>query len=280
MLGEIILYQPNNEVEQIEVRIEGETVWLNQEQIAKLFQRNQSVVSRHIKNVFSDEELNVKGNMQKVHIPFSDKLVVFYSLNVIISVGYRVKSKHGIAFRIWATKVLHEYLYKGFSIHHNYINLENKVNQISQKVNQLEIQINSPFIPTQGVFFDGQVFDAYELASRLIRSAKREIILIDNYIDESTLLHLSKKEKTVKVKLLCDNIHKSLQLDIDKVNQQYEGFVIRKFSKSHDRFLILDNTDIYHLGSSLKDLGKKWFAFSKLEKESVESILEAVSKLS
>ncbi|MGY5849196.1 ORF6N domain-containing protein [Salegentibacter sp. F14] len=133
-------------------------------------------------------------------------------------------------------------------------------------------------IPNQGVFFDGQVFDAYELTSKIIRSAKKNIVLIDNYIDESTLTHLSKKTKTVRVLLLTKTISKQLKLDVKKANQQYGNFELKTFSKSHDRFLIIDNTEVYHLGASLKDLGKKWFAFSKLEKNSITNILKEIGE--
>jgi hypothetical protein len=146
-------------------------------------------------------------------------------------------------------------------------------------VNQIELQINSHLIPTQGVFFDGQIFDAYELASRIIRAAKKSIVLIDNYIDENTLTHLTKKNKGVKVHLLTKNINKQLALDILKANEQYGNFEVKVFAQSHDRFLIIDGKEVYHLGASLKDLGKKWFAFSKLESKSVESILNSILEL-
>jgi len=140
------------------------------------------------------------------------------------------------------------------------------------------MQIQSSVIPNQGVFFDGQVFDAYELASRIIRSAKKNIVLIDNYIDESTLTHLAKKNKLVKVLLLSKTINKQLALDVKKANEQYGDFEIQEFNKSHDRFLIIDGSEVFHLGASLKDLGKKWFAFSQLNKNSVENILESITK--
>lgn len=133
-------------------------------------------------------------------------------------------------------------------------------------------------VPTQGVFFEGQVFDAYELASKIIRSATKSIVLIDNYIDETTLVHLSKKGKNVRVMLLTKNAGKQLALDVEKANMQYGNFTLKQFTKSHDRFLIIDGVEVYHLGASLKDLGKKWFAFSKLDKNSVESILKSVSE--
>jgi len=277
MNNEIILYQTGELTERIEVRLENETVWLSQDQMSNLFQRDQSVISRHIRNVFKEGELDEKSNMQKMHIANSDKPIVYYNLDVIISVGYRVKSKQGTQFRIWATNVLRDYLLKGYALNQRMNRVENTVEQLASKVNEISFQIKSSEIPNQGVFFDGQVFDAYELASKIIRSAKKNIVLIDNYIDESTLTHLSKKTKTVKVLLLTKTISKQLTLDVKKANEQYPNFELKPFTKSHDRFLIIDNTEVYHLGASLKDLGKKCFAFSKLEKNSIANILKEIS---
>jgi len=273
MGNEIILYQTGELTQSIEVRLENETVWLNQEQISTLFQRDQSVISRHIRNVFKEGELEKKSNMQKMHIANSDKPVVYYNLDVIISVGYRVKSKQGTQFRIWATNVLRDYLLKGYVINQRMNRIENNVEYLAKKVDAISLQIQSAEIPNQGVFFDGQVFDAYELASKIIRSAKKNIVFIDNYIDENTLTHLSKKNKAVKVLLLTKTISKQLTLDVKKANEQYNHFELKTFTKSHDRFLIIDHTEVYHLGASLKDLGKKWFAFSKMDINSVVNIL-------
>ena len=155
--------------------------------------------------------------------------------------------------------------------------IERKQLETDQKFEKVLKALESKnLIPSQGVFFNGQVFDAYELASKIIRSAKSNITLIDNYIDESTLTHLSKKSKAVQVLLLTKTITNPLTLDVNKANQQYGGFEVKPFAKSHDRFLIIDNTEVYHLGASLKDLGKKWFAFSKLDKSSVANILNEI----
>lgn len=157
--------------------------------------------------------------------------------------------------------------------------IENNVEDLSEKVNEISLQLKTQELPNQGVFFDGQIFDAYELASKIIRSAKKSIILIDNYIDENTLTHLAKKEKNVKVLLLSKSIGKPLQLDIQKANQQYGNFEAKPFTQSHDRFLMIDGKEVYHLGASLKDLGKKWFAFSKLEAKSVDGIMNSILEL-
>ena len=232
MKNEIILFQPNEISESIEVRIdeENETFWLTQEQIALLFERDRTVITKHLKNIFRDQELDekmvsaffahttqhgaVKGKTQ-------EKLVKYYNLDAILSVGYRVNSKRGTQFRIWANRVLKDYLIKGYAVNNRMNRLEDNIETLKDKVQYIDLQIQSKLIPTQGVFFEGQVFDAYELTSRIIRSAKKSIVLIDNYIDENTLTHLSKKDK------------------------------------SHDRFLIIDQNEVYHLGASLKDLGKK-----------------------
>lgn len=276
MKNEIVLYQSDELAERIEVKIdeEKETVWLTQEQLSTLFERDQSVISRHIRNIFKEGELEEKSSMQKMHIASSDKPVAFYNLDVIISVGYRVKSKQGTLFRKWATNVLKDYLLKGYAINNRINRIEDKVDGINHRMSEIELQIISNLIPTQGVFFDGQVFDAYELASKIIRSAKQNIVLIDNYTDETTLTHLSKKGKGVNVLIMTKNISKQLQLDIQKANEQYGGFAVKIFTKSHDRFLIIDDKEVYHLGASLKDLGKKWFAFSKMDKNSVEHIMK------
>lgn len=285
MKDEIILYRPDELAEHIEVRLEAETVWLNRHQISTLFDRDVKTIGKHINNVFSEGELDEMATVAKFATVQNEggrmveRQVEYYNLDVIISVGYRVKSKQGTQFRIWATRVLKDYLLKGYAFNNRMNRIEDNVQAISAKVNQIEFQINTHLIPTQGVFFDGQVFDAYEITSRIIRLAQKDIVLIDNYIDETTLTHLAKKGKSVKAHLLTKHISKQLQLDIQKANKQYGNFELKSFDKSHDRFLIIDNNEVYHLGASLKDLGKKWFAFSKLDKSSVESILNLIEEI-
>lgn len=281
MKNEIILYQSEELPERIEVRLdeENETFWLSLNQISELFERDKSVISRHLKNIFNSGELDRNSVVAFFATTASDGKtynIEYFNLDAILSVGYRVNSKRGTQFRIWANKVLKDYLMKGYAINNRMNRLEDKMEQIGARLNTIDLQIKTNELPTQGVFCDGQIFDAYELASKIIRSAKENIALIDNYIDESTLTHLSKKSKTVKVLLLTKNSNKQLTLDIKKANEQYGGFELKIFNKSHDRFLIIDNTEVYHLGASLKDLGKKWFAFSKMDKNSVENILKAV----
>lgn len=285
MKNEIILYSPNELAEHIEVRLEEETVWLNRNQISTLFGRDVKTIGKHINNVFSEGELDENSTVAKFATVQNEggrkveRSVEFYNLDVIISVGYRVKSKQGTQFRIWANKILKDYLLKGYSINNRMNRMEDHLEAIKTKVDEIDLQINTHLIPTQGVFFDGQVFDAYVLASKIIGSAKKSIVLIDNYIDESVLVLLAKKNKKVKVTLLSKTISKQMALDVKKVNEQYATFEIKEFNKSHDRFIIIDEQEVYHIGASLKDLGKKWFAFSKLDKSSVQNILNSILKL-
>ena len=279
MNNEIILYRPNELAEHIEVRLEDKTVWLNRQQLTVLFGRDVKTIGKHINTVFEDGELQKSSTVANFATVQNEggrtieRQIEYYNLDVIISVGYRVKSKQGTKFRIWAKNVLRDYLLKGYALNQRMNRIETNMDHLIKKVDAISLHISSHLIPNQGVFFEGQVFDAYELASRIIRSAKSHIILIDNYIDESTLTHLTKKTKEVTVLLLTKTISNQLTLDVKKANEQYGHIEIKSFDKSHDRFLIIDNTEVYHLGASLKDLGKKWFAFSKMDKSSVANIL-------
>ena len=191
--------------------------------------------------------------------------VEHYNLDVIISVGYRVKSKQGTQFRIWANKILKDYLLKGYAINKRMDRIEDNVESLKNKVNEIDLQIKTSLPLREGIFFDGQIFDAWKFVSDIIKTAKTSIHLIDNYVDETVLILLSKREKAVKAIIYTQKISKQFRLDIEKHNAQYEKIEVREFSKSHDRFLIVDDRDVYHIGASLKDLGRKWFAFSKME---------------
>ena len=270
--GEIILYQPDEAVK-LEVRLEDETVWLTQAQIAELFQRDRTVITKHINNVFKEKELEEKSNVHFLHIANSDKPVKFFSLDVIISVGYRVKSVRGTQFRQWANKILKEYLLKGYSINQRLNDMEYRMNNrffqiektIAEHDAKIDFFVRTSLPPVEGIFFDGQIFDAYKFATDLIKSAKCSLMLIDNYVDESVLLMLSKRNSGVSATIYTHKINAQLQLDLNKHNEQYPPIEVRTYKSSHDRFLIIDNTEVYHIGASLKDLGKKMFAFSKLE---------------
>jgi hypothetical protein len=278
MKNEIVLYRPNELAEHIEVRLDEETVWLNRQQLSILFERDVKTIGKHIANVLNEElaGLSVVAKFATTATDGKVYQIEHYNLDMIISIGYRVKSQKGIQFRIWANQILKDYLLKGYTINNRMNRIEDNIESINKKINQIDLQLNTQLIPNQGVFFDGQVFDAYELTSKIIRSAKTNIVLIDNYMNEETISLLSKKERQVKVSLLTKNISKTFALDVKNANEQYGGFEIQSFTKSHDRFLIIDADTVYHIGASLKDLGRKWFAFTKMEKASVESILNAI----
>ena len=258
--GEIILYQPDETVG-LEVRMEDETVWLTQAQIAELFERDRTVITKHINNVFKEKELEEKSNVQFLHIANSDKPVKYFSLDVIISVGYRVKSIRGTQFRQWANTILKDYLLKGYSINQRLSELEKTVALHSEKI---DFFVRTSLPPVEGIFFDGQIFDAYKFAADLVKSAKTSLLLIDNYVDESTLFMMSKRNPGVSATVFTQRITPQLQLDLDRFNDQYPPVNLRTYRNCHDRFLIVDDTEVYHIGASLKDLGKKMFAFSKL----------------
>ena len=269
--GEVVLYNPDDTI-RLEVRMNDETVWLTQAQMAELFDKSVSVISRHITNIFAEEELDEKSNLHFLQIANSDKPVKYFSLDVIISVGYRVKSKKGTRFRQWANKVLKEYLLKGYSINQRFERLEQRVSQTESKI---DFFVKTSLPPVEGIFFDGQIFDAYEKMCQLIKSANRRIVLIDNYVDETTLKMLAKRADSVTATIYTQSIGEQLQLDIDRHNAQYPPIVVKGLKKSHDRFLILDD-DLYSVGASLKDMGKKWFAILKMQETKVEEILARV----
>ncbi len=199
--------------------------------------------------------------VQKEGLRTVKRNVTFYNLDVIISIGYRVKSQRGTQFRIWATQVLKNYLLKGYAMHERFERIENR---LADHDKVFDLLIKSAVLPQEGIFFDGQIFDAYKFVADLIRGSKESILLIDNYIDESVFMILSKRNHKASATIYTHAVSKQLQIDLDKHNAQYPPIAIKPFSKSHDRFLIIDHKTVYHIGASLKDLGKKWFAFSKI----------------
>lgn len=262
--GEIILYQPDEAIK-LEVRLENDTVWLTQAQIAELFGTGRQAITKHLKNIFNSAELDEDSVCSILELTASDGKVYktkVYNLDAILSVGYRVNSKNATLFRRWANGVLKEYLLKGYSVNRRLTELEKTVALHSEKI---DFFVRTSLPPVEGIFYNGQIFDAYKFATDLIKTAKRELLLIDNYVDEAVLLMLSKRNAGVSAVIYTQRITPQLQLDLDRHNDQYPPIDIRIYRDSHDRFLIIDDTDIYHIGASLKDLGKKMFAFSKLE---------------
>ena len=266
--GEIVVYQPD-EITRLEVRVNDDTVWLTQRQMSDLFGRDRTVITKHIRNIFSEQELDEKSNVHFLHFANSDKPVKLFSLDVIISVGYRVKSTQGTRFRQWANKVIKEYLLKGHCINPRLTAIERRLDIHEKKI---DFFVRSSLPPVQGIFFDGQIYDAYAFVAELVRKAVRRIVLIDNYIDDTVLTILSKRADEVEATIYTGKISKQLQLDIDKHNAQYPLIEVRIFSKAHDRFLIIDDA-VYLVGASIKDLGKKWFGFTLMENTDAEKLL-------
>ena len=261
--GEIVLYQPDEEV-RIEVRLEEDTVWLTQAQMAELFQTSKQNVSLHTNNIFKEKELDRDAVVKDSLTTAADGKnyrVRYYNLDVIISVGYRVKSIRGTQFRQWANKVLKEYILKGGSVNRRLAELEYIVAEHARKI---DFFVRTSLPPMEGVFYDGQIFDAYKFVSDLIRTAKESILLIGNYVDESVLMMLGKRGTGVSATICTQRLSRQLQLDLAKYDAQYPPIEVRVCKNIHDRFLIIDNAEVYHIGASLKDLGKKMFAFSKL----------------
>lgn len=286
-IGEVVLYNPDDTI-RLEVRMNDETVWLSQAQMAELFGRNRTVIGKHIRNIYKENELQEAITCAKfAHMGVDGDQsydTIYYNLDVIISVGYRVKSRQGTHFRQWANSVLKDYLLRGYALNVKLKHIEQNMKEqflIYDKIlqdhqNKIDFFVRTALPPVEGIFFDGQIFDAYELVCRLIKSAKRRIVLIDNYIDDSTLLMLEKRNKDVTATVYTHSIGEQLQLDIDRHNAQYRPITVLRLKKSHDRFLILDD-EVYHIGASLKDLGKQWFAIMKMNEIRAEDILGRIS---
>jgi hypothetical protein len=271
--NQIVVYQPNETV-RLDVRLENETVWLTQAQLCELFQRDVSVISRHIKNIFSEGELEKESNLHFLQIANSDRPVALYSLDVIISVGYRVKSVIGTRFRQWANKVLKEYILRGYAVNERLERLERKVIKHDEQIN-LVLQTALP--PIQGVFYEGQLWDACSLVEKLIGRAKKTILLIDSWVGPGTLDMLAKKRKGVNVEVVTSpRGNKLAASDIAKFNAQYGGLSVKTSMAFHDRFLIIDDKELYLIGASLKDLGKKCFGFTSLDKSNIPDILAKI----
>jgi len=266
--SEIVIYQANDTSTKIEANIADETIWLSQQQIVDLFDSSKANISEHLKNIFLSgelDEISVVRNYRTTASDGKNYKVKHYNLDVIISVGYRVNSIRGTQFRIWANQVLKDYLLKGYSLNNRMNRIEDNIQALNEKVGRIDLQINTALPPVQGVFFNGQIFDAYTFVSNLIRQATKTIDLVDNYVDDSVLLLLQKRAMGVTVCIFTKNIGKQLKQDIEKHNAQYPPIEIKHFKNAHDRFFIIDNAVVYHIGASIKDLGKKWFAFTKIE---------------
>ena len=284
MENEIIIYQPDETIK-LDVRFENETVWLTQEQIAKLFGTKRPAITKHLTNIYKTGELDKKSTCSILeHV--ADKRnrlygTVYYNLDAILSVGYRVNSYNATLFRCWATKVLKEFLLKGYALNHRFDSLENKVEKkfseqdfrIQNLENKVDFFVKTSMPPRQGVFYDGQVFDADVFLTKFILSARKSILLIDNYVDITSLEMLAKKGKGVSLRIVTSKRGNELaESDIDKFNEQYGDLVVSFSSKFHDRFLIIDDKELFLIGASIKDLGKKCFAFTKLDCREIDGL--------
>ena len=280
--GEIVMYQPDDTI-RLEVRMGEDTVWLTQQQMAELFDKDRTVIGRHIRNIYKEEELEQditcakfahmgnEGDQQYEYLA--------YNLDVIISVGYRVKSKRGTMFRQWANKVLKEYMLRGYVVNNRISALEEHTRKQDAEIKELQSKVDffvrSSLPPVEGVFFEGQIFDAYSQIVGLIKQAKNSVILIDNYIDESTLIILSNRNVGVTATVFTRHLNAQQLLALQRHNQQYPAITINTCQRNHDRFLIIDN-DVYLFGASLKDAGKKLFAYIKMQETSVQEIMSGI----
>lgn len=273
--NEIIIYQPDSTIK-LEVRFEDETVWLTQQQIADLFGTKRPAITKHLANIYKTGELEENNTCSILEHMGNDGnqryTTKYYNLDAILSVGYRVNSRNATIFRQWANKVLKEYLLRGYSINQRLIYLESRIDRrllehdkrLDDLTDKVDFFIRTSLPPREGIFFNGQIFDAHEFICRLIKSAKKRIVLIDNYVDESVLVQLDNRNNDVSALIYTGEISRTFQQSINRHNRQYAPIEIKTASRIHDRFLIIDDT-LYHIGASIKDLGKKLFAFSKLE---------------
>lgn len=283
--NEIVLYQPN-ETMKLEVRLENETVWLTQQQIADLFGTKRPAITKHLANIFKSGELDENSVRSILEHTAADGKIYktqFYNLDAILSVGYRVNSRNATLFRQWANKVLKEFLLRGYSINQRLIEMSDRLDRrlleqdgkIAAIRRDVDFFVRTSLPPKEGIFFDGQIFDAYAFIANLIRKANNRIIVIDSYVDDSVLVQLSKRKQGVTVDIYDGRISERLRQDVARHNAQYPGVTLHDYNKAHDRFLIIDE-EVYHIGASLKDLGKKLFAFSKMD---VMTGTELLSKL-
>ena len=283
--GEIIMYQPDETI-RLEVRVEDETVWLTQQQMAELFLTTKQNVSLHVNNIFREDELTESSVVKESLTTAKDGKrykTKTYNLDVIISVGYRVKSKRGTMFRQWANRVLKEFIIRGYVLNQQLRSLEEKMEtkffdydtKLRAMQNKIDFFVRTSLPPIEGIFYDGQIFDAYAQIVSLIRQAKHSIVLIDNYISVDTLTMLSNRDTNVSATIYTRQLSQQQQLDVQRHNQQYPPITINTCQHNHDRFLIVDDV-VYLFGASLKDAGKKLFAYIRMQETSPGELLSMI----
>ena len=294
--GEVIFYQPDNTM-RLEVRLEDETVWLTQQQMVTLFQSSKANVSEHIRNIYDQGELEQEATVRNFRTVRKEgnrmvnRTLTYYNLDAIISVGFRVNTKRGIMFRQWANRTLKEYLLRGYAFHQQMIAMQRQIdvrleeqnerlsaveNHLHEHDQKFDMIVKTPELPNEGVFFDGQIFDAFKLVMQLIKSAEHRIILIDNYINEEILTMFDQRANGVTASIYTARIDSAMQLAIQRHDAQYDPIPVNVFRMSHDRWLIIDDK-VYHFGASLKDLGKKWFGVSLYQDITPEELLSKIS---
>lgn len=294
--GEVIFYQPDNTM-RLEVRLEDETVWLTQQQMVTLFQSSKANVSEHIRNIYDQGELEQEATVRNFRTVRKEgnrmvnRTLTYYNLDTIISVGFRVNTKRGIMFRQWANRTLKEYLLRGYAFHQQMIAMQRQIdvrleeqnerlsaveNHLHEHDQKFDMIVKTPELPNEGVFFDGQIFDAFKLVMQLIKSAEHRIILIDNYINEEILTMFDQRANGVTACIYTARIDSAMQLAIQRHDAQYDPIPVNVFRMSHDRWLIIDDK-VYHFGASLKDLGKKWFGVSLYQDITPEELLSKIS---
>ena len=294
--GEVIFYQPDNTM-RLEVRLEDETVWLTQQQMVTLFQSSKANVSEHIRNIYDQGELEQEATVRNFRTVRKEgnrmvnRTLTYYNLDTIISVGFRVNTKRGIMFRQWANRTLKEYLLRGYAFHQQMIAMQRQIdvrleeqnerlsaveNHLHEHDQKFDMIVKTPELPNEGVFFDGQIFDAFKLVMQLIKSAEHRIILIDNYINEEILTMFDQRANGVTAYIYTARIDSAMQLAIQRHDAQYDPIPVNVFRMSHDRWLIIDDK-VYHFGASLKDLGKKWFGVSLYQDITPEELLSKIS---
>ena len=294
--GEVIFYQPDNTM-RLEVRLEDETVWLTQQQMVTLFQSSKANVSEHIRNIYDQGELEQEATVRNFRTVRKEgnrmvnRTLTYYNLDTIISVGFRVNTKRGIMFRQWANRTLKEYLLRGYAFHQQMIAMQRQIdvrleeqnerlsaveNHLHEHDQKFDMIVKTPELPNEGVFFDGQIFDAFKLVMQLIKSAEHRIILIDNYINEEILTMFDQRANGVIASIYTARIDSAMQLAIQRHDAQYDPIPVNVFRMSHDRWLIIDDK-VYHFGASLKDLGKKWFGVSLYQDITPEELLSKIS---
>lgn len=285
-IGEIVMYQPDETI-RLEVRLEDETVWLTQAQMAELFGTGRQAVTKHLQNIYECEELKKEATSSILELVRQEgnrkvkRKIEFYNLDAIISVGFRVNTKRGIEFRQWANGVLKQYLLRGYSINQRMFDIEQKVVEQGLEVKELREKVDffvrSSLPPVEGIFYDGQIFDAYRFVSDLIRKAKCRVVLIDNYVDDTVLTLLDKRGEGVTSTIYTQRVSSQFQLDVDRHNAQYAPIIVEHFNRAHDRFLLIDD-EVYHIGASLKDLGKKWFAFTLMHDLTATELIQKINE--